>query len=115
MKYLIFLLCIFLSSCASIKKHVKINKLDKHDIVLMTALFVVSCIDWDQTRNIIDDPDRMESNPNIGNSKQNAFVFTIGSGVALSTVSLFLPNKIRKTVLAYKVGVHTQCVIHNSR
>ena len=105
----ILFILIFLTGCGYFDKWTKEDK-----ILQGTQLFVQG-IDWLQTREVADDPEHYESNPNIGKyptewEVDRYFIMSAGLGMLVTHI---LPQEHRKYWLSFRIGTSSSLVMHN--
>ena len=108
---IVLLALILLVSCANRKP------LTKSQIVGEVAWQVIHVIDWGQTLDIADNPDRYhEINPLIGRhpsrSKVNAYM--AASALIHPVVTYFIPTEYRWYWLGGTLALSTACVVNNN-
>ncbi len=105
-KYSIFLIFVFLIGCAHF---------DRHEKIVLSAMYVTSAIDLYQTMRIVDDPDYFETNPLIGQDKEKAAMVIASHVIVAHVIAYCIPKKYRHTFLGFCFGYELKNVVHNYR
>lgn len=110
MKRLVIVLVILFCGCAG-------NPWRQEDTLRQTAFVGITTIDWMQTRQIADNPNKFyETNPILGRhpSKNEINLYFAGSVLAHTAIAAALPHGWRDWWQSLAIGLETGVVAHNA-
>lgn len=111
-KLIVLAMCLFVVGCSG--KH--FEPLNKREIQLQSAYTLLAVVDWRQTQQIVDNPDKFEElNPLYGSHPSSGKVAAImAAGLAVDTgITWFLPHKWRGAWQIASIGVRGAIVGNN--